>query len=42
MLSLTIVNLEIFVRVLFSRNFAYLKFHKNKTLTKLQIYSIGY
>ena len=27
------VNLEIFARVLFSRNYAYAKFHENKTLT---------
>ena len=26
------VNWEIFARVLFSRNFAYAKFHENKTL----------
>ena len=27
-------NLEIFARVLFSRNFAYAKFHENENLTK--------
>ena len=29
-----IVNLEIFERTLFSRNFAYAKFRENKTLAK--------
>ena len=28
------VNLEIFARILFSRNFAYVKFRENKTLVK--------
>ena len=30
------VNLEIFARVLFSRNFAYAKFRENKNLRKMK------
>ena len=30
----TIVNSEIFARILFSRNFAYAEFRENKTLAK--------
>ena len=36
------VNSEIFVRVLFLRNFAGAKFHENKTFAKWQNLSFGY
>ena len=36
------VNLEIFERVLFSRNFPYAKFSENKTLEKWQNHSVIY
>ena len=36
------VSLEIFARVLFSRNFAYAKFHENKIQAKWQNYSVVY
>ena len=38
----TNVNSEIFVRVLFSRNFAYAKFRGNKILLKWQDHSVVY
>ena len=36
------VNLEIFARTLFSRNFAYAKFRENKTIAKWQNHSVVY
>ena len=36
------VNSEIFARTLFSRNLAYAKFRKNKTLAKWQNHSVVY
>ena len=36
------LNSEIFARVLFSRNFAYAKFHGNKTLAILRDHSAIY
>ena len=36
------VNSEIFSRVLFSRNFAYAKFHENKILAKWRNHSVVY
>ena len=36
------VNSEIFARVLFSRNFAYAKFHENKILAKWSNHSVFY
>ena len=36
------VNLEIFPRVLFSRNFALAKFHENKILPKWRNHSVVY
>ena len=38
--TLATVNLEIFERVLFSRNFAYAKFHENKILTNWRNHSV--
>ena len=37
-----LVNLEIFVRTLFSRNFAYAKFREDKALAKWQNDSVVY
>ena len=36
------VNSEIFARILFSRNFAYVKFRENKTLVKWRNHSVVY
>ena len=36
------VNSEIFARFLFSRNFAYAKFHENKILAILRNHSVVY
>ena len=36
------VNSEIFMRVLFSRNFAYAKFRENNILAKCQNHSVVY
>ena len=38
----TTVNSEIFLRVLFSRNFIYAKFRENKTLTNWRNHSLVY
>ena len=40
--NLTTVNSEIFAKLYFSRNFAYVKFRENKTLAKWQNHSVIY
>ena len=40
--TLNTVNSEIITRVLFPRNFAYAKFHENKTLAKWRDHSLVY
>ena len=41
-LGLNTVNSEVFGRCLFSRNFAYAKFHENKYLPKWRNHSVVY
>ena len=41
-ICLSTVNMEIFERVLFSRNFAYAKFRENEILAKWRNHSVVY